>query len=61
MTEWVLVIYIYAGILAKGDSVTMVTVPGFTSEKSCKDAGSYGRPLVSGSAKEYRFVCLPRN
>jgi hypothetical protein len=61
MTEWVLIIYIYAGMMAKGDSVTMVTIPGYTSEQTCKDAGPYAKSLVSGSVKEYRFVCLPRN
>jgi hypothetical protein len=60
MTEWILVMYIYAGILAKGDSVTMFAVPGYTSEKACMEAGPLAKPLVSGSAKDYRFVCLPK-
>jgi len=53
-----LVIYIYAGVLAKGDSVTLNNVSGFRSEAHCAAAGSALKPLVSGSAKELRFVCL---
>jgi hypothetical protein len=55
---WVLVMYIYAGLLAKGDSVTLTSIPGFKTEAMCSEAGAVARPLVSGSTKEYRFVCL---
>ena len=55
---WTLVIYIYAGVLAKGDSVTLNNVSGFRSEAHCAAAGSALKPLVAGSAKELRFVCL---
>lgn len=60
MTEWVLVMYIYAGIMAKGDSVSMISISGFTTEQTCKDAGKYGNPLVSNTTKDYRYICLPR-
>ena len=56
--SWTLVLYIYAGVLAKGDSVTLLSVPGFKSEQHCAAAGSASKPLVGGSAKELRFVCL---
>lgn len=55
--EWVLVIYIYAGMWAKGDSVAITTVP-MTSESACQTAGEKLAPLVDGSSKEVRFVCL---
>lgn len=55
---WILVIYIYAGVMAKGDSVTLDHVPGFRSEAHCAAAGSALKPLVASSAKELRFVCL---
>lgn len=55
---WTLVIYIYAGVMAKGDSVSLATVPGFTSESQCKEAGAASKPLVAGSLKEFRFVCI---
>lgn len=56
--EFVLVLYIYAGMLAKGDSVAMQAVYGFKTEQSCKAAGAAASPLVSGSTKELRFVCM---
>ncbi len=56
--SWTLVIYIYAGMFAKGDSVTMTHIQGFKSEAHCAAAGSAAKPLVSGSAKEIRFICI---
>jgi hypothetical protein len=56
--SYVLVMYIYAGMMAKGDSVTLSQVDGFTSMQSCQEAGKAGERLVGGSTKEYRFVCL---
>ena len=57
MSPWVLVIYIYAGMMAKGDSVTIHSVP-MPSESVCRREGSRGSELVTGSAKTYRYVCL---
>jgi len=54
---FVLVLYIYAGMLAKGDSVSMVTVP-MQSMEVCQKAGKEAEKLVGGSTKEFRFVCL---
>lgn len=56
---WTLVLYIYAGVMARGDSVTLLSVPNFQTEQACKEAGDKSRPLVAGSFKELRFVCLP--
>jgi hypothetical protein len=55
---WILILYIYAGTFAKGDSVTLANVPGFMSEAQCIDAGNRTKPLVANSAKELRFVCV---
>ena len=60
MTTYVLVMYIYAGMMAKGDSVTMQIIEGYTSEKACMEAGPLAKSLVSGSLKEYKYVCLPK-
>lgn len=57
MTSFYLVLYIYAGILAKGDSVSMVSIPQ-PSKEACMAAGKTAEELVKGSAKELRFVCL---
>ena len=56
--SWTLVIYIYAGMLANGDSVTLTHIPNFKSEAYCAAAGNVTKPLVKGSAKELRFVCI---
>jgi hypothetical protein len=56
--SWTLVIYIYAGMLAQGDSVALTHIQGFKTEQSCASAGNATKPLVKGSAKELRFVCI---
>ena len=57
--SYVLVMYIYAGMMAKGDSVALSQIDGFTSMQSCQEAGKAGERLVGGiTSKEYRFVCL---
>jgi orotidine-5'-phosphate decarboxylase len=55
---WILVLYIYAGAFAHGDSVTLHSIPGFKTEADCKTAGEAGKILVSGSTKEYVYTCL---
>jgi hypothetical protein len=57
---WVLVLYIYAGVFAKGDSVSIATIEGYTSQAVCEQAGVAGEKLVKTSSKEYRFVCVPK-
>jgi len=58
MGEWVLIVYIFAGVMAKGDSVALLQVPGFTTVQTCQTAGDQVKPFVMGSAKEIRFVCI---
>jgi hypothetical protein len=55
---WTLVVLIYAGVWAKGDSVTLQAIPGWQSEAACKSAGSQMGSLVAGTAKEIKFVCI---
>lgn len=56
--EWILIIYIYVGIWSERDSVTVTNIPGFTSLANCQNAGAASIPLVSGTRKELRYVCL---
>lgn len=57
--SWTLILYIYAGVFAKGDSVTLNHIPGFKTEQHCTAAGSMAKStLVSGSAKELRYICI---
>ena len=55
---WTLILYIYAGMFAKGDSVTLTNVPGFQTEQHCMDAGRSTTRLVADSKKEVRYVCV---
>ena len=45
-------------LLAKGDSNSLTTVPGFTSSGECEEAGQFARKLAKGTIKEVSFVCL---
>lgn len=60
MGSWVLVMLVYAGILAKGDSVALQTIEGFDSKARCEAAGKQLPPLVSSSTKEVKFVCVQK-
>ena len=55
--SWTLIIYIYAGAMAQGDSVTVTATPMATLEL-CKQAGDALDSLVSGSVKSVRYVCV---
>ena len=57
---WVLVIYIYAGALANGDSVAIANIPNFSTKQECIQASEDAKELVKGSTKVYRFVCLKK-
>ena len=55
--SWTLVIYIYAGAMAQGDSVTVTATPMATQE-ICEAAGNSLDSLVSGSTKVVRYICV---
>jgi|SanBayMetagenome_1026888.scaffolds.fasta_scaffold459341_1 hypothetical protein len=55
--SWTLIIYIYAGAMAQGDSVTVTATPMATQE-ICETAGTALDSLVSGSTKVVRYVCV---
>jgi hypothetical protein len=55
--KFILVIYIFAGAWAKGDSVAVQAVP-MPTQQVCEAAGRQAETLVKGSAKEYRYACL---
>lgn len=61
MATWTLVIFIYAGMFAKGDSVALHSVPGYTTEAACAAEGKRGTDFVTGSSKEYKFKCFKVN
>ena len=55
--EYVLVLYIYAGALAKGDSVALTTVP-MQDIATCQKAATQAESLVRASTKVLRTACL---
>ena len=55
--EWVLVIYIYAGMWAKGDSVALTTIPVATAEL-CAKAADEMHDLDDGSTKVVVTKCV---
>ena len=55
-----LIIYIYAGMMAQGDSVALTHVDDFKTLAECTAAGDQTKRLVTGSAKEVRYVCLKK-
>lgn len=58
--DWVLIIYIYAGVLAKGDSVALATIP-MASHELCKKAADEADKLSANSTKITRTVCVRAN
>ena len=52
--------FIYAGMLASGDSVALITLPGWSTKAACEQAGKELEPLVRSTAKALRFVCVKR-
>lgn len=55
--DWVLILYIYAGALAQGDSVALTHVP-MASEQACRVAGDAAGGLVRATTKNVRYVCV---
>lgn len=55
---WTLILFIYAGPLARGDSVALTHVPGFKTEQVCQEAGRATKPLIRDTFKDVRFVCV---
>lgn len=59
--EWILVIFVHAGILSQKDSMALVTVPGFNSDVQCQKAGKESENLGKSTTKDVKFVCLQRS
>jgi hypothetical protein len=56
--NWILILYIYAGTFAHGDSVTLFAVPGFKAAADCERAASDSAALVADSFKVLKHVCV---
>jgi hypothetical protein len=55
--EYVLVLYIYAGALAQGDSVALTSIP-MQDKVTCEKAATQAESLVARSTKVLRTACL---
>ena len=58
MKTFILVIAMFAGPWADGDSVALTSVPGFASKVECSTAGTASKVLARSTKKEVTFVCL---
>lgn len=55
---YILVLFMFAGFMSKGDSVALTSVPGFATEAACREAGRQSLALVDRTMKDARFVCV---
>lgn len=54
---WILIISLYAGMLARTDSVALSVVPGFKSEAACIKAGHQSQHFKT-LLKDTKFICV---
>lgn len=55
---WILILYVYAGVMAKGDSVALLQVPNFQTQQACVEAGKQTESFVTMTTKNLKFVCV---
>ncbi len=55
---YILVLFIYAGIMSKGDSVALTSVPGFKTQAACEAAAKQAEGLVKSTLKDVRSMCV---
>lgn len=60
MSEWVLILFIHAGVLSGKDSMALTAIGKFQSEAACKAAGAKTDTLVTLTTKQNRYVCVER-
>ncbi|WP_337056732.1 hypothetical protein [Pseudomonas sp. USHLN015] len=53
-----LILFLYAGIWADGDSMAVTSVPNFKTLEACEAAGKQSGALVKGTKKENAFICV---
>jgi len=59
MIEYVLVIFMYAGMLSQNDSVAMNNVSGFQTKQLCEEAGKQTvSEFKNFGFKGGKFVCV---
>ena len=58
---WILILFVHAGFMSNGDSMSITAVPGFATEAGCNAAGQKTKGLVGGTVKNLEFVCVEGN
>lgn len=57
--EYVLIIFMYAGVLSKSDSVAMNNVSGFQTKELCEEAGTKTvKEFRNLGFKSGKYVCV---
>jgi hypothetical protein len=55
--SWILIFHIYTSPL-QAIAINTNAVPGFTSERSCRDAGIKVEKMINMAGKNLTFVCV---
>jgi hypothetical protein len=58
--NWILVIFIHAGMWSHNDDATMCSVTGFQSVADCQTAAKDLPKLVYDTKQELTWVCIPQ-
>ena len=56
--NWILILFVHAGMMSDKDSMAITNVPGFKTEAACMASGKQSEKLASGTTKVVKFVCL---
>jgi hypothetical protein len=60
MTTFTLLIWIYAGVFAKGDSMALDHIDGFQSKVSCEQAANGLKNITNNTVKEIVTACVEK-
>lgn len=58
--EWILILFVHAGVLSDKDSMAVTNVPGFSAQAECEAAGRGSESLAKGTTKNVKWVCVQR-
>lgn len=58
MKTFILILFFHVGFMGDTDSNATTTVPGFTSQAECEQAGKDAGYLVKGTKKNLEYVCV---
>lgn len=56
--NWILIIFVHAGVMSNADSMAMTSVSGFQSQSACQNAGEQAVKMAIATTKSMKFVCV---